>query len=187
MLPNKNFQGYGGLRQQVVEAIQGNRFGEASTLLQRMNGIGERRATRIVEGIIERAGQQGAPFNQADWQALMGFRHGAGTVEHIPQAGNLNPIAENTWQSPAGLIYGPENSPPSQFRNRVEHVENHMSNDHGRPGPQPHGVFDGTSRQTFALIDEVYQRWQAGGDPNIIHVVDGNRTVILADRGGRIG
>jgi hypothetical protein len=71
-----------------------------------------------------------------------------------------------TWQSPAGLIYGPDPSP--NFGNRIQHVLNHAVDLPNRPGK--HGVFDGR-KEALQLTDEAWKK-VLNGDSSIIHTAN---------------
>lgn len=73
-----------------------------------------------------------------------------------------------TWESPAGLRYGPDPSP--NFGNRIQHVLNHAEDIPGRPGK--HGVFD-SRKEALSLTDEAWLKIQSG-DPGVV------RTTIAA-------
>lgn len=73
-----------------------------------------------------------------------------------------------TWESPAGLRYGPDPSP--SFGNRIQHVLNHAEDIPGRPGK--HGVFD-SRKEALSLTDEAWLKIQ-NGDPGVV------RTTIAA-------
>jgi hypothetical protein len=71
-----------------------------------------------------------------------------------------------TWESPAGLKYGPDPSP--NFGNRIQHVLNHAKDIPNRPGK--HGVFDGRE-EALHLTDEAWRK-VLSGDSNVIRTVN---------------
>ncbi|MET1257442.1 hypothetical protein, partial [Aliikangiella maris] len=71
-----------------------------------------------------------------------------------------------TWESPAGLKYGPDPSP--NFGNRIQHVLNHAEDIPNRPGK--HGVFD-SRKEALQLTDEAW-KMVLSGDSSVIHTVN---------------
>ena len=62
----------------------------------------------------------------------------------------LEPLGNNRFRSPAGLIYGMG----SGGEHRIDHVMRHARDDPGRPA---HGVFEGDRDSILQLLDEAYE------------------------------
>ncbi|GAA2992141.1 DUF6531 domain-containing protein [Actinokineospora diospyrosa] len=76
----------------------------------------------------------------------------------------LTQTGPNTYQSPGGLVYGPDNNP--NFGNRYNHVMNHTAD---IPNRQQHGVFNATNgNEVVRLVDNAYARVQQGGVVSIL-------------------
>ncbi|MBL1079800.1 RHS repeat protein [Nocardia sp. 2] len=94
----------------------------------------------------------------------------------------------DTYQSPAGLEYGPDPGP--NFVDRADHVHNHANDIPSRPGH--HGVFTSSSPdEIFELVDEGYLRAMNGQavafhqGPKMVYYINMERAIGLA--GGQIG
>ncbi|MBM7774296.1 RHS repeat-associated protein [Actinokineospora baliensis] len=76
----------------------------------------------------------------------------------------LTQTGPNTFQSPGGLVYGPDNNPT--YGNRYNHVMNHTAD---IPTRQQHGVFNATNgNDVVRLVDNAYARVQQGGVVSIL-------------------
>jgi hypothetical protein len=92
----------------------------------------------------------------------------------------LKQIGRDTYETPAGLIYGRG----SEHGTRIKHVMAHSRDEPNRPGQ--HGVFDADDQDdVLAIIDEAYEKAQRGEDVSIEK--QNNRTVYEVDLGRRIG
>lgn len=92
----------------------------------------------------------------------------------------LTQTGQNTYESPAGLVYGPDPSP--SFASRVDHVLNHNTD---IPNRAQHGVFASPNEnEVFQNIDEAYGHVQNG---NAFSVPQGNRTVHFVNMGRPVG
>lgn len=106
-----------------------------------------------------------------------------------PALGQIRKTGHQTWESTAGLIYGPG----SQEKHRIKHVMRHATDQPRRPGK--HGVFAGNGDQekVLALIDEAYLKALQGGK-SVQKKQEGQRTVYTIDMhrpvgyvGGQVG
>ncbi|WP_158227156.1 RHS repeat-associated core domain-containing protein [Mangrovitalea sediminis] len=79
-----------------------------------------------------------------------------------------------TWESQAGLKYGPDPAP--NFSNRVQHVLNHAEDLPNRPGK--HGVFN-SRKEALTLTDEAWSKVLKGG-AGIVHTVYPARGKVMA-------
>lgn len=95
------------------------------------------------------------------------------------RSGGLTEIAENVFESPEGLIYGPG----SREGHRIDHVLRHAEDAPGRP---IHGVFDGNREKILAVLDEAYSIAKQRGPPVEIER-NGERTTYTIDMGRRVG
>jgi len=96
-----------------------------------------------------------------------------------PEAVGLEKTGNDTWISPAGLVY--QGRDP-QGRTRVDHVRRHMRDIPDREGR--HGVFDGGEEVAWAVIDEAWlnaQQRRMKADP------EGSRSTYVVPMGRRIG
>jgi RHS repeat-associated protein len=92
----------------------------------------------------------------------------------------LTQTGPNTYQSPGGLVYGPDPSP--NFNSRVDHVMNHANDIPGRP---QHGVFNSNNpNDVMRMVDDAYGRVQQGG---VFSVQQGSRTVYFVNMGQPVG
>jgi len=95
-------------------------------------------------------------------------------------AGRLRALGGRTWESDAGLIYGPG----SAQGNRVLHVLEHATDIPGRAGA--HGVFADGRTSAIGTIDEAY-RLALAGDPSVTVIRQGSRTVYTVDMARSVG
>jgi hypothetical protein len=97
-----------------------------------------------------------------------------------PPAGSLRQTDSGTFESPGGLVYGPD----PLFGSRVQHVLNHTSDNAARSGD--FGVFDvgDTPCDVFYLLDEAWRKVQSGDS---ITRSQGARTAYDVDMGRTIG
>jgi hypothetical protein len=94
--------------------------------------------------------------------------------------GGLRSLGGTTWESAAGLRYGPG----SAQGNRVRHVLEHAADIPTRAGA--HGVFSGGRSRVLETIDEAYVLARAGG-AGVSVVQQGARTTYTVDMGRTIG
>lgn len=113
-------------------------------------------------------------------------KHSRITSDAVPLPGSrptwegLQEVGQGVKESPAGLRY----SPGGAEGHRLEHVLRHGQDQPQRPGR--HGVFDGTSDELLATIDEAY-RLARSGSPQAQSRREGIRTVYDVDMRRRIG
>jgi hypothetical protein len=81
--------------------------------------------------------------------------------------GRLTKIGPDTWESTAGLRYGPDINPNSIFENRVQHILNHGEDIQNRPGK--HGVFDDPN-VVLRITDEAWLKI-INGEPGVVRNV----------------
>jgi hypothetical protein len=91
----------------------------------------------------------------------------------------LTELANNRFESPAGLIYGPG----PRGEHRIDHVMNHAEDDPARP---VHSVFNGDRDSILQLIDEAYDLIQSGSN-RVQLKRDGDRGEYTIDMQREIG
>jgi hypothetical protein len=96
-----------------------------------------------------------------------------------PAKVELKKIGEDTWLSPAGLVYKGRDP---QGLTRVEHVLRHARDIPRRDGP--HGVFDGGPDAAFGWIDEA---WLLAQKKGLQPEVEEGRSLYLVPMGRRVG
>lgn len=126
-------------------------------------------------------------FTSLDSQArLLKLKAPAAIADEIVASAKagLHPTGANTWESRAGLTYGPDN----QFGNRILHVMNHAEENLAR---ELHGVFDSGVRGSLAVVDEGWQKVLAFGssNPGEVRILEqkGIRTTYEVNMHRRIG
>lgn len=93
----------------------------------------------------------------------------------------LREVGRDTYMSSGGLLY----ARGSRHGHRLDHVLAHGRDEPNRPGF--HGVFaDGERLAVVTLIDEAYQRAEAGGR-GVQKKVEDRRTVYTIDMGRTVG
>ena len=85
----------------------------------------------------------------------------------------LTEIGNETWRSPAGLVYGPG----SREGHRLKHLARHLQDD---PDRDIHGVFTGGMDEVLEWLDEAYQLSKKDSDQVVVKP-QGNRTTIEAE------
>lgn len=147
---------------------------------QQSAGIQKLRAYRSVSSIRD---QQHLPSSKSTQTPANSNRPPpTGSVNTRSELGQLRETGDKTWESTAGLKYGPG----SQEKHRLKHVMRHATDQPRRPGK--HGVFAGEGEQqtVLALIDEAYLKALKGG-PSVEKKKEGQRTVITVDMQRSIG
>ena len=91
----------------------------------------------------------------------------------------LKEVAKNTWVSPAGLRFAGRDP---EGLTRVEHIMRHVRDIPDRDGP--HGVFDGSKRAAFAVIDEA---WMLAERKKLRATREGDRSSYLVSMNRRVG
>jgi hypothetical protein len=96
-----------------------------------------------------------------------------------PQLGKLKEVANNVFESTAGLIYEPGSADGHRLRHVMEHAKDNLQ--------KPiHGVFDGDRDEILAMIDEAYMKAKKGGS-DVRSERQNNRQVYTVNLKRRIG
>lgn len=86
----------------------------------------------------------------------------------------LNEIGDETFESPAGLIY----TKGSADGHRLDHLMKHSVDVPSKP---VHGVFNGDKNEILSLLDEVWTMSKERGPPEVETKQERGRTVITAN------
>lgn len=81
----------------------------------------------------------------------------AQSADDFRELGKLKTVEKNTYESTAGLRYGPG----SREGHRLSHLFRHAEDDPDRPGS--HGVFEGGREKTLEVLDEAWLKAEKGG------------------------